>query len=99
MARKRPKPVHQLTEGQFEAMFPDEQACGEYLVKRRWPGVNCPRCGNVNVFPVKTMSFKWQCFSHIAGTIFENSNKPLRQWFKVVHLMLTSKKRISALQI
>jgi ribosomal protein L37AE/L43A len=112
MARKRPKPVHQLTEGQFEAMFPDEQACGEYLVKRRWPeGVSCPRCGNVNVFPVKTMSLKWQCyecetikgggyrFSHIAGTIFENTNKPLRQWFKVVHLMLTSKKGISALQI
>ncbi len=112
MARKRPKPVHQMTEGQFEAMFPDEQACGEYLVKRRWPdGVVCPRCGNVNVFPVKTMTFKWQCyeceaikgggyrFSHIAGTIFENTNKPLRQWFKVVHLMLTSKKGISALQI
>lgn len=109
---KRPKPVHQMTEGQFEAMFPDEQACGEYLVKRRWPDrVCCPRCGNVKVFPVKTMTLKWQCyecetvkgagyrFSHIAGTIFENTNKPLRQWFRVVHLMLTSKKGISALQI
>jgi hypothetical protein len=21
------------------------------------------------------------CFSHIAGTIFENTNKPLRDWF------------------
>jgi ISXO2-like transposase domain/Transposase zinc-ribbon domain len=109
---KRPKPVHQLTEGQFEAMFPNEQACAAYLVARRWPdGVNCPRCGNVKVFTVKTMTFKWQCyecetvkgagyrFSHIAGTIFENTNKPLRQWFKVVHLMFTSKKGISALQI
>ena len=38
-------------------------------------------------------------FSVIAGTIFENTNKPLRQWFKVVHLMTTSKKGISALQI
>ena len=38
-------------------------------------------------------------FSHITGTIFENTNKPLRQWFKVVHLMLTSKKGMSALQI
>ena len=35
----------------------------------------------------------------IAGTIFENTNKPLREWFKVVHLMTTSKKGISALQI
>lgn len=38
-------------------------------------------------------------FSHIAGTIFENTNKPIREWCKVVHLMLTSKKGISALQI
>ena len=38
-------------------------------------------------------------FSHIAGTIFENTNKPLRDWFKVAHLMLTSKKGMSALQI
>lgn len=110
MAAKRPKPVHQMTEGQFEVAFPDEEACKAYLVKRRWPaGVVCPRCGAVKVFPVGTMPYKWQCyecapdqgyrFSHIAGTIFENTNKPLRQWFKVVHLMTTSKKGISALQI
>jgi len=109
---KRPKPVQQMTEAQFEAIFPagDEDACKRYLVARRWPnGVYCPRCGAVKVFPVGSMPFKWQCyacapdqgyrFSHIAGTIFENTNKPLRQWFKVVHLMLTSKKGISALQI
>jgi transposase-like protein len=55
------------------------------------------------------MPFKWQCyacapgsgyrFSVIAGTIFENTNKPLRDWFRVVHLMLSSKKGMSALQI
>ena len=38
-------------------------------------------------------------FSHIAGTIFENTNKPLRDWFRVAHMMLTSKKGMSALQI
>jgi transposase-like protein len=107
---KRPKPVHQMTEGQFEATFPDEDACKKYLVARRWPtGVVCPRCGAVKVFPVGSMPYKWQCyqcapdqgyrFSHIAGTIFENTNKPLRQWFRVVYLMTTSKKGISALQI
>jgi hypothetical protein len=109
---KRPKPVHQMTNSQFEAMFPDEEHCARYLVARRWPkGVYCPRCGNVKVFPVGSMPFKWQCyecettkgagyrFSHIAGTIFENTNKPLRDWFKVVHMMLTSKKGVSALQV
>lgn len=108
-AFKRPKPVHQMTVGQFEKAFPDEEACKAYLVARRWPsGVKCPRCGNAEVTEMAD-GFKWQCykcapktsyrFSHIAGTIFENTNKPLREWFKVTHLMLTSKKGISALQI
>src|SRR5262245_39559764 len=108
---RRPKPVPQMTDAQFEAMFPDEDACKAYLQARRWPrGIICPRCDNgERIHPVKTMPFKWQCytctpgsgyrFSVIAGTIFENTNKPLRQWFKVVHLMLASKKGMSALQI
>jgi len=110
MAKRRPKPVHQMTIAQFVAAFPNEEACARYLVARRWPeGIRCPRCGNDRVFEVKSMAFKWQCykcapdsgyrFSHIAGTIFENTNKPLCEWFKVVHLMLTSKKGISSLQI
>ncbi|MBZ0141499.1 MAG: IS1595 family transposase [Pseudorhodoplanes sp.] len=99
-----------MTAAQFETRFPDEEACAKYLIARRWPdGVRCPRCGNDKVFAVRTMAFKWQCykctpdqgyrFSHIAGTIFENTNKPLRDWFRVVHLMTTSKKGISALQV
>jgi len=107
---KKSKRIHQMTIAQFEAMFPDEDACCAYLVGHRWPnGVACPRCGAVKVFPVSTMPFKWQCydcapgsgyrFSHITGTVFENTNKPLREWFRVIHLMLTSKKGISALQI
>ena len=108
MATKRPKPVHQLTSAQFERMFPDEEHCIAYLIARRWPeGVICPRCGNPKVYALKS-GHHWQCeqcakdgyrFSHIAGTIFENTNKPLRDWFKVAHLMLTAKKGISARQI
>jgi IS1 family transposase len=106
---KRPAPVHQLTIPQFEAMFPDEDACRAYLVARRWPeGVRCPRCGNPAVYDLPSRKWHWQCekcapdgyrFSHIAGTIFENTNKGLREWFRVVHMMLTSKKGISALQV
>jgi transposase-like protein/IS1 family transposase len=108
--RKQPKPIQQLTIAQFERMFPDEEACCAYLVGRRWPkGVHCPRCGAENPTELKGHPWRWQCyqcapqtsyrFSHIAGTIFENTNKPLREWFRVVHLMLTSKKGISSLQI
>jgi len=35
----------------------------------------------------------------LVGSVFENTNYPLRQWFKVIYLMLTSKNAISALQI
>jgi hypothetical protein len=96
-----------MTFAQWEAMFPTEDHCKAYLAKNRWPnGVSCPRCGNVEVYTLT--DFRWQChacaengyrFSVIAGTIFENTNKPLRDWFRVIHLMLTSKKGISALQI
>ncbi len=110
MAKRRPKPVHQLTSAQFEAMFPDEDHCRAYLVARRWPeGVHCPRCGSTKVAELPGNPWHWQCydcgkptsyrFSHIAGTIFENTNKPLRDWFKVAHLMLTAKKGISSRQL
>jgi transposase-like protein len=106
----RVKTIKQLTNQQFNDMFPNEDACKSYLVARRWPeGVHCPRCGNVDVYPVTNRPFHWQCskcpkaggyrFSVLVGTVFENTNKPLRDWFKVIHLMLTSKKGISSLQI
>ena len=34
---KQPKQIMQMTVPQFEAMFPDEDACDRYLVARRWP--------------------------------------------------------------
>ncbi len=103
------KPIQQMTIPQFERAFPNEDACAAYLVAHRWPdGVHCPRCGSTRVYELKTMKWKWECpdcreggyrFSHIAGTIFENTNKPLREWFRVIHMMLTSKKGVSALQV
>jgi hypothetical protein len=107
---RKPKAVHQMTSAQFDAMFPvgDEDACRKYLIARRWPqGVRCPRCGNDKVYKLGS-GYHWQCekcandgyrFSHIAGTIFENTNKPLRDWFKLTHLILTSKKGMSARQL
>ncbi len=106
----RVKTIKQLTNQQFNTLFPTEDACKTYLVARRWPeGVHCPRCGNVDVYPVTNRPFHWQCskcakaggyrFSVLVGTIFENTNKPLKDWFKVIHLMLVSKKGMSSLQI
>lgn len=62
MARKQPKQIIQMTVAQFEAAFPNEEACDAYLVARRWPnGVIYPRCGSDRPYELKTMKFKWEC--------------------------------------
>jgi predicted RNA-binding Zn-ribbon protein involved in translation (DUF1610 family) len=105
----QPKFTKQMTDAEFEALFPDDAACKAYLQARRWPvAVSCPRCGNEKVYALKARPFNWLCrgcsdqgyrFSVTVGTIFENSNVGLRIWFKVIRLMLVSKKGIAALQI
>ncbi len=108
--RKKQPRIHQLSIAQFEAMFPDEDACSAFLAKNRWPDgvIRCPRCDNEKVWGLDSRAWHWQCkncavdgyrFSVLVGTIFENTNKDLREWFRVIHLMLTSKKGISALQV
>ena len=112
MARKQAKQIHQMTIAQWEASFPDEAHCDAYLVAHRWPGgVHCPRCGSLHVYKMTAQNWKWECmdcapegsaayrFSDITGTIFENTNKDLRDWFRVIHLMLTAKKGMSARQV
>jgi transposase-like protein len=106
---KKSKTVIQMTLPEFEAKFPNDAACLEYLMVQRWPeGVRCPRCNNENVHDLKAKDFHWSCyacnpkgyhFSVLVGTVFENTNIALPVWFKVIYLMLTSKKGISALQI
>ena len=110
MTKPKKPVIHQMTIRQFERNFPHEDACIAYLIRHRWPaGVCCPRCGSMGVYELKTLKWKWECpdcreggayrFSHLVGTIFENTNKPLRDWFRVIHMMLTSKKGVSALQV
>ena len=101
-------PIRQnLTLQNFDAIFPDEDACKAFLVGKRWTdGVRCPRCDSAKVTTLK--GFKFQCrqcdkngyrFSPTVGTVFENTNIRLRMWFKVALLMAQAKKGISALQI
>ena len=102
------KKIGQMTVSQWEKAFPDDDACKAYLTRSRWPeGVSCPRCGNDKVYEL-AKPFHWQCqnctvkgyrFSVLVGSVFENTNYPLRQWFKVIYLMLVSKKSMAALQI
>jgi transposase-like protein len=101
--------TRQMTIKEFEELFPTDDACKAYLQSRRWPvGVSCPRCGNDKLSALIARPFHWQCrncsdtgyrFSVLVGTIFENTNVGLRDWFRVIHMMLTSKKGVAALEV
>lgn len=102
--------TRQMTLKEWEELFPDDDACKAYLTKRRWPtGIRCPRCNSDRVYALTTRPFHWECpdcrkggayrFSVLVETIFEDTKVGLRDWFKVIYLMLTSKKGISSLQI
>ena len=107
--KKIERKVRPMTLAEFEAKFPDEEACKTYLATIRWPdGPTCPRCFNRELYELNTRPYHWQChkcqesgyrFSVLVGTIFENTNYPLKVWFKVMYFMLSSKKSMSALQI
>lgn len=95
--------------------FRTEDDAYAYVVKLRWPNgvVTCPKCGSEKVYRLKSkaVAWKWICkapavehtkgyrFSPLVGTIFENTNIPLRTWFQAILLMCQSKKGMSALQI
>src|ERR1700732_4717719 len=101
--------IHQMTLSELEQKFSTDEACKDYLIACRWPnGACCPRCGVVDPYELPSRPYHWLCkqcdpqgyrFSVLVGTIFEHTNKPLPQRFKVIHLMLVSKKGISALQV
>lgn len=110
MARKKsPKAPKVMTLEELDARFPTETACRDYLAASRWPqGPRCPRCDHQHVYAIVAKPHHWQChncapkgyrFSVLVGTIFENTNVALIVWFKVIYLMMSSKKGMSALQI
>jgi transposase-like protein len=88
------------------------QAAIEYLERLRWPdGPVCPHCGEAerDHYHVKTQSTErrklWRCpscrkqFTVTVGTIFEDSKITLDKWLLAFHLLCSSKKGMSALQI
>ena len=91
-----------LTE--FEARFSTEEACRDYLFQLRWPnGFVCPRCGHEKAW-FGNMSL-FQCggcnyiMSVIAGTIFQDTHKPLTLWFRAIWWITSQKSGASALSM
>jgi len=91
------------------AQMTEEQA-RDMLEVIRWPeGVTCPHCGvvgeNVKLNGKSHRAGLYQCracrkqFTVTTGTIMHRSRLPLVKWILAFHLMCSSKKGISALQL
>jgi len=90
---------------EFNQIFPNEDTCNDYLKELRLKeGIVCKKC-NSQKFYWKKDRLMFECkacksrHSFRSGTIFENSNVPLSLWFKVIHLLSSTKKTFSALEI
>src|ERR1035438_676049 len=85
----------------FEASFATEQACRDYLFRLRWPeGFRCPRCDGDQYWPVRSVLLECRKCGHqtsvTAGTIFQDTRKPLVDWFRAMYWVTTQKNGASA---
>src|SRR3984893_10927923 len=90
--------------------FTNETRAREFLEASRWPnGAICPFCGQQDTaHPLggKSMGPGWffcsgcrDKFTVRTGTVMERSHIPLHKWLMATHLMMASKKGMSALQL
>ena len=90
-------------------IFHDETAAREWLERELWPhGPVCPHCDASEATQLKGKSHRpgvYQCnacreqFTVTVGTLYERSKIPLNKWLAATHLMMASKKCMSALEI
>jgi transposase-like protein len=87
-----------------------EAEARDFLEEIRWPaGPVCPHCGSVDesyhLEGSATRPGVWKCarcrkqYTVTVGTVMHRSHIPLRKWVIAFHLMSSSKKGISALQL
>lgn len=89
---------------EFEARFSTEAACREYLIRLRWPeGFRCPRCAGQKSWPVRGVLLQCAACGYqgsvTAGTIFQDTRKPLTLWFRAMWAVTSQKNGASAIGI
>ncbi|MEX1152674.1 IS1595 family transposase [Parvibaculum sp.] len=91
-------------------IFHDADKAREWLEARLWKdGPICPKCGTVDEATLMQGASHrpglYQCnacrqpFTVTVGTLYERSKIPLNKWLAATHLMMASKKGMSALEI
>lgn len=92
------------TATEFEAVFPDEEACRQYLIQARWGGhPRCGKCDHDRVWELADGRFECRRCGHqtsvTAGTVLHKTRKPLRLWFRAIWEMSVRKNGISAKEL
>ncbi len=87
---------------ELERRFGSEAACRDYVIRLRWPeGFACPRCGSRTYWMTKRGLLMCRACEHqasvTAGTIFQDSHKPLTLWFRAIWWVTSQKTGASAL--
>lgn len=90
-----------MTFREFIKRFPEEEDCREYLYDLRFPdGYVCPKCGDTNHWKIGKLLFECtRCgrqTSVTAGTVFQDTRKPLMDWFIAIWWVTTQKNGASA---
>lgn len=94
-----------MTLFEFSKHFPDERSCKVYLRQQREKqGLSCDRCGSILHYWKKDKEC-WECksckrrISLTSGTMLHRTKLPLLYWFFTIHLLSSTKKSFSALEI
>ena len=93
-----------------QPQFNNDEAARDFLEGIIWPNsAVCPHCGgterNTRSKAASHRPGLWNCgdcrsqFTVTVGTVFERSKVPLHKWVLANHLMCSSKKGMSALQL
>lgn len=90
------------TLSEFEARFSTEASCREYLFRLRWPdGFVCPRCQSRKAWVTqRDLLVCASCGDQVsvtAGTIFQDTRKPLTMWFRAMWWVTIQKTGVSAI--
>ena len=90
---------------EFMTIFPNDDACLEYLFKKNFgEDFACPRCGETGKFRKlsKMPAYTCQCGEHIhpmAATPFHRSHTPLQKWFYAIYLFTTTRHGVPAKEL
>jgi transposase-like protein len=87
---------------EFEERFSTEEQCRDYLFRMRWPqGFVCPRCEGRDAWVnCRQLLVCRRCDHHVsvtAGTLFQDTHKPLHLWFRAMWHVTSQKQGASAL--